>query len=90
MPRTKRVCPAGEVFHVLNRSVARLTIFEKPEDYDAFLRVLEETWAIVPLPVFAMVVMPNHWHFVVRPRSKSSSRSRRASGSRNTPSIDTA
>ncbi|MDA0591111.1 MAG: transposase [Planctomycetota bacterium] len=71
MPRTKRVCPAGEVFHVLNRSVARLTIFEKPEDYDAFLRVLEETWAIVPLPVFAMVVMPNHWHFVVRPDSDS-------------------
>ena len=69
MPRTKRVCPAGEVFHVLNRSVARLTLFEKAEDYDAFLRVLEETWEIVPLPIFAMVVMPNHWHFVVRPDS---------------------
>ncbi len=36
MPRTKRVCPAGEVFHVLNRAVARMTIFEKPEDYLAF------------------------------------------------------
>ena len=56
---------------MLNRSVARLTIFEKPEDYDAFFRVLEETWAIVPLPVFAMTVMPNHWHFVVRPDSDS-------------------
>ena len=67
MSRPKRVCPAGEVFHVLNRAVARLTIFEKPDDYDAFLRVLEETWQVVPLPIFAMVVMPNHWHFVVRP-----------------------
>src|SRR6056297_867462 len=67
MPRPKRVCPAGEVFHVLNRAVARLTIFEKPEDYDAFLHVLKETQRIVPLPIFAMVVMPNHWHFVVRP-----------------------
>jgi putative transposase len=67
MPRPKRVCPAGEVFHVLNRAVARLTIFEKPEDYDAFMHVVEETWTLVPLPVFAMVVMPNHWHFVVRP-----------------------
>jgi len=57
------------VFHVLNRAVARLTIFEKPADYDAFLRVLEETWQIVPLPIFAMVVMPNHWHFVVRPET---------------------
>ncbi len=67
MPRPKRVCPAGEVFHVLNRAVARLTIFEKPDDYAAFMRVVEETWQIVPLPIFAMVVMPNHWHFVVRP-----------------------
>ena len=67
MPRTKRVCPAGEVFHVLNRSVARLTIFEKPEDYDAFMRVVVETWQQIPLPIFAMVVMPNHWHFVVKP-----------------------
>lgn len=67
MPRTKRVCPAGEVFHVLNRAVARLQIFEKPGDYEAFMRVVDETWGIVPIPIFAMVAMPNHWHFVVRP-----------------------
>jgi putative transposase len=67
MARTKRICPAGEFFHVLNRAVARLQIFEKPEDYDAFMRVLDESWQVVPLPIFAMVVMPNHWHFVVQP-----------------------
>jgi putative transposase len=67
MPRTKRVCPAGEVFHVLNRAVARLEIFEKPEDYDAFMGVVDETWCVVPIPILAMVAMPNHWHFVVRP-----------------------
>ena len=67
MARRKRICPAGEVFHVLNRAVARLTIFEKPADYAAFMRVLDETWELVPLPIFAMVAMPNHWHFVVRP-----------------------
>jgi putative transposase len=69
MGRTKRICAAGEVFHVLNRAVARLTIFEKPEDYAAFKRVVEETWEIVPLPIHAMVLMPNHWHFVVRPET---------------------
>ena len=57
MARTKRICPAGEVFHVLNRAVARLTIFEKPEDYAAFMRVVEETWEIVPLPIYAMVAI---------------------------------
>jgi putative transposase len=70
MPRPKRICPAGDVFHVLNRAVARLTMFEKPEDYDAFLAVVQETWQEVRLPIFAMVVMPNHWHFVVRPDSE--------------------
>ena len=69
MARTKRICPAGEVFHVLNRAVARLTIFEKPEDYAAFMRVVEETWEIVPLPIYAMAAMPNHCHFVVRPET---------------------
>ncbi len=67
MPRTKRVCPAGEIFHILNRAVARLQIFEKSTDYDAFMRALDETWQIVPLPIYAMVLMPNHWHFVVHP-----------------------
>jgi putative transposase len=43
-----------------------MTIFEKAEDYDAFLRALDETWRLVPLPIFAFTVMPNHWH-VVRP-----------------------
>ena len=52
---------------MLNRGVARSTIFEKDWDYDAFMHVLRETWEIVPLPIYAMVLMPNHWHFVVRP-----------------------
>ena len=52
MARRKRICPTGEVFHVLNRAVARLTIFEKPADYAAFMRVLDETWELVPLAIF--------------------------------------
>ena len=46
-----------------------MTILEKPEDYDAFLRVVDQTWADVPLPILAFTAMPNHWHFVVRPSS---------------------
>ncbi len=67
MPRTLRKCPGGTIFHVLNRAVARLEIFEKPEDYAAFMLAVEETFAIVPLPIYSMIVMPNHWHFVVHP-----------------------
>ena len=71
MPRAKRVCPAGECFHVLNRSVARMTVFEKPADYDAFARVIAEVHEAVPLPILAWAAMPNHWHFVVAPTGDS-------------------
>jgi len=49
--------------------VTQLTIFEEPEDYSAFMRLLDETWQIVPLLIFSMVAMPNHRHVVVRPET---------------------
>jgi len=69
MPRRPRICLGGTCFHVLNRAVARLTLFEKEEDYAAFERVLAEAHALVPLPILSYCLMPNHWHFVVRPRT---------------------
>ncbi len=71
MPRTKRNCPAGMIFHCLNRSVARLTLFEKDRDYEAFERILEEAFAGIPLPILDYAVMPNHWHFVVQSETDS-------------------
>jgi putative transposase len=46
-----------------------LTFFEKQEDYEAFERVLSEAFEREPLPIFAYCLMPNHWHFVVRPQT---------------------
>ena len=69
MPRSKRICPAGMIFHCLNRSVARLTLFEDEGDYDAFERVLEEAHDKVPLRILDFSVMPNHWHLVVWPQT---------------------
>ena len=69
MPRRPRNCPAGTCFHVINRAVARLTLFEKQEDYEAFERVLKLAHERVPLPIFGYCVMPNHWHFVVQPKT---------------------
>ena len=50
-----------------SRAVARLPLFEKPEDYEAFERVLSEAHQMVSLPILAYCLLPNHWHFVVRP-----------------------
>ena len=69
MPRRPRICPAGTCFHVINRALARLTLFEKQEDYEAFERVLALAHERVHLGIFAYCVMPNHWHFVVCPKT---------------------
>jgi putative transposase len=52
---------------VLNRAVARLPLFERAADYEAFTEVLQEALRRERLPIFAYSLMPNHWHFVVRP-----------------------
>ena len=56
------------IFHCLNRAVARLTIFEKDADYEAFERVIDEAHEHVPLRILGYVLMPSHWHLVVWPR----------------------
>jgi REP-associated tyrosine transposase len=42
MPRRARQAPAGLVYHVLNRAVARLPLFQKDGDFEAFERILLE------------------------------------------------
>jgi putative transposase len=67
MPRVARHAPAGLIYHALNRAVARLPLFAKSADYAAFEQVLEEARDRFPIELLAYCVMPNHWHFVLRP-----------------------
>ena len=68
MPRVGRVAPGGWVYHVLNRAVARLPLFRKDADYEAFGRVMLEAYERCPTRVLAWCLMRNHWHFVIYPR----------------------
>jgi putative transposase len=63
-----RTSAGGLVYHVLNRANARMRIFDKPEDYDAFERILDEAVRRVKMRLLAYCVMPNHWHVVLWPR----------------------
>ncbi len=67
MPRTARRAPGGMVFHVLNRGVGRMWLFDKPEDYAAFERVVAETLELRPMRLLAYCIMPNYWHMVLWP-----------------------
>jgi putative transposase len=56
------------VYHVLNRAVARLPLFEKDADYEAFERVLAEALEKHPTRLLSYCILPNHWHLVLWPR----------------------
>ena len=55
------------VFHVLNRGVARMQLFEKAADYQAFEQVLRDALDQSPMRICAYAVMPNHWHLLLWP-----------------------
>lgn len=68
MGRPLRAAEGGYIYHVLNRANARQAIFEQDRDYEAFESVLAEAAERFPTEIFAWCLMPNHWHFVVRPK----------------------
>ena len=68
MPRRPRVATGGLAYHVLNRRVGRLPLFEKPADYAAFERILREASERTRLRIAAYCLMPNHWHLLLWPR----------------------
>jgi putative transposase len=55
------------VYHVLNRAVARLSLFDKDGNFDAFERDLVEAHREHAIRLLAYCLMPNHWHFVLWP-----------------------
>jgi len=55
------------IFRVLNRRVGRAELFAKDEDYAAFERVMAYALAEIPVALLAYCLMPNHWHFLLRP-----------------------
>lgn len=67
MPRPKRCCPGGTIFHVVNRGNSRQTLFSQPDDYGAIVRVVREALLIVSVRILGYCLMPNHWHFVLWP-----------------------
>ncbi len=68
MPRSSRVDVGGHIYHVINRAVGRLQIFNSPEEYLDFLNMIREVKTWVDVDLLAYTCMPNHWHIVMRTR----------------------
>jgi len=72
-----REVPGGVVYHVLNRAVARLAIFETDDDYAAFMKVFRQAierqdklaadGKARRIDILGYCLMPNHWHLVLLP-----------------------
>ena len=67
MPRKARSAPGGLIYHVWNRAAARMKMFRTEADFAAFERVLAEAVRRNPIQILDFCIMPNHWHFVVKP-----------------------
>lgn len=68
MPRLARVDIGDEIYHVINRANGRMQIFNTPEDYRVFEKLMEEAKELISMRIFAYEIMPNHWHLVLSPR----------------------
>lgn len=68
MPRRPRLAAGDFAYHVLNRRVGRLPLFETRTDYVAFEKILAEAHATSGIRIAAYCLMPNHWHLLLWPK----------------------
>jgi len=69
MGRPLRAAQGGLIYHCLNRANARLAIFTKDGDFEAFERVLAEAITHHDMRMLAFCVMRNHFHLVLWPKA---------------------
>lgn len=68
MGRAPRIDIGDQFYHILNRANARLPIFKKEKDYEAFEKILEEAKNKYEIRILAYCLMPNHWHLILNPK----------------------
>jgi putative transposase len=66
IPRSALVFPE-HTYHVIARGSGRMTIFRDAEDYAAYLKFLDIGLKQCGIDLFHYVLMPNHFHLLVRP-----------------------
>jgi putative transposase len=69
MPRTGRFIVGGYCYHVINRGNKKARIFHQAADYEQFQALIHLAQERVEVPILALCLMPNHFHFVVRPKA---------------------
>ena len=63
-----RVTVGDVVYHVINRSNGRVTIFQDDSEYKHFESLLLEGVELTGMRILSYCIMPNHWHLVLHPK----------------------
>lgn len=66
MARPLRIEFPGAYYHVMSRGNSREDIFRGDKDRVTFLKALESSCEIYEISLLCYVLMPNHFHFVLR------------------------
>jgi putative transposase len=72
MPRRARLSYADYPLHVVQRGVDRMATFRTPDDYRLYLGLLQELAPLYTCDVHAYVLMTNHVHLLLTPRTDTS------------------
>ena len=74
MPRPLRPIDKGLIYHVINRGNNRQNVFDKPEDFEAFLRSMRDLKERRPFELYGYCLMTNHIHLLIKPLETAISR----------------
>lgn len=72
MPRRNEVFIAGHYYHVFNRGAGQAPIFFLPDNYLYCLTLLKKHSQALKISIIAYCLMPNHYHFLLRPDNEES------------------
>ncbi|MFA6303605.1 MAG: transposase [Legionella sp.] len=72
MPRTARIIFAGQPHHLIQRGNNRQSIFKSDRDYNFYLNKLYEVTTEYECEVHAYVLMTNHTHLLITPKTEES------------------
>ncbi|OGS20154.1 MAG: hypothetical protein A2252_10920 [Elusimicrobia bacterium RIFOXYA2_FULL_39_19] len=70
MPRQGRINIEGGLYHVIQRGLERRKIYKDDEDREEFLRRLSEGLEVTGHKCYGWVLMPNHFHLLIRTTTK--------------------
>jgi REP element-mobilizing transposase RayT len=65
MPRKNRIGKAG-FYHIINRGVARNSIYHDDEDFTKFLEITQEASDEYHFAIYSFCLMSNHYHLLLK------------------------